>query len=44
MYVNNHDGWKTCNFTYFLTAFQSYRDNGQVIISGIKRINKIDDK
>ena len=26
------DGWMTCNFTFFPTAFQSYRDVGRVIL------------
>ena len=27
------DGWKTCKFTSFFTVFQSYQDNGWVIIN-----------
>ena len=28
------DGWMTCNFTSFLTAFQSYQDDGRLIMKG----------
>ena len=26
------DGWMTCDFTSFSTVFQSYQDDGQMII------------
>ena len=25
------DGWMTCDFTFFLTVFQSYLDSGQCL-------------
>ena len=31
--MNIYGGWMTCNFTSFLTVFQSYQDNGRVIIN-----------
>ena len=27
------DGWMTCNFTSFSTVFQSYQDDGQIIMA-----------
>ena len=30
------DGWMTCNFTSFLTVFQSYQDNVWMIMKGCK--------
>ena len=28
------DGWMTCNFTSFLTVFQSYQDDAWMIMKG----------
>ena len=28
------DGWVTCDFTSFSTVFQSYQDNGRLIMKG----------
>ena len=28
------DGWMTCDFTSFSTVFQSYQDDGQMIMKG----------
>ena len=28
------DGWMTCNFTPLSIVFQSYQDNGQMIMKG----------
>ena len=28
------DGWMTCDFTSFLTVFQSYQDDGKVTMKG----------
>ena len=29
------DGWMTCDFTSFLTVFQSYQDNVWMIMKGL---------
>ena len=29
------DGWMTCDFTSFSTVFQSYQDDGRVIMKGL---------
>ena len=28
------DGWMTCDFTSFSTVFQSYQDDGRIIMKG----------
>ena len=28
------DGWMTCDFTSFSTVFQSYQDDGRLIMKG----------
>ena len=28
------DGWMTCDFTFFSTVFQSYQDDGRLIMKG----------
>ena len=33
------DGWITCHFTSFSTAFQSYQINGQMIMEGCVQWN-----
>ena len=35
------NGWMTCNFTSFLTVFQSYQVNGWMIIVGCVQWNPI---
>ena len=37
------NGWMTCNFSSFSTVFQSYQDDGQVIIEGCVQLNPIYD-
>ena len=38
------DGWMTCNFTsFFLTVFQSYKDNAQRIMKGCVQWNPVYD-
>ena len=34
LYVNQDDGWMTCDFTSFSTVFQSYQDDGRLIMKG----------
>ena len=34
-------GWVTCNFTSFSTVFQSYQDNGWMIMKGCMQFNPI---
>ena len=38
---NKLGGWVTCNFTSFLTVFQSYQDDGQVIMKGCVQWNPV---
>ena len=33
------DGWMTCKFTSFSTVFQSYQDDGQLIMKGCVQLN-----
>ena len=33
------DGWMTCDFTSFSTVFQSYQDDGQMIMKGCVQWN-----
>ena len=33
------DGWMTCDFTSYLTVFQSYQDDGRSIIKGCVQWN-----
>ena len=33
--VNLMDGWMICNFISFSTVFQSYQDDGQMIMTGL---------
>ena len=35
------DGWITCNFTSFSTVFQSYKDDGRVIVKDCAQLNPI---
>ena len=35
------DGWMTCNFTPFSTLFQSYQDDGQMIMKGCELWNLV---
>ena len=35
------DGWMTCDFTSFSTIFQSYQDNGQMIMKGCVQWNPV---
>ena len=37
------DGWMTCDFTSFLTVFQSYQDDGRVIMKGCMQRNPVCD-
>ena len=36
------DGWMTCDFTSFSTVFQSYQDDGQIIMKGCVQWNSVD--
>ena len=33
-FETNGNGWLTCDFTSFSTVFQSYQDDGQMIMTG----------
>ena len=35
------DGWMTCDFTSFLAVFQSYQDDGRMIMKGCVQLNPI---
>ena len=35
------DGWMTCDFTSFPTVYQSYQDNGQMIMKGCVQWNRV---
>ena len=35
------DGWMTCDFTSFLTAFQSYQDDVWMIMKGCVQWNSV---
>ena len=35
------DGWMTCDFTSFSTVFQSYQDDGRLIMKGCVQWNSI---
>ena len=35
------DGWMTCNFTSFLTVFQSYQDDVWMIMKGCVQWNSV---
>ena len=35
------DGWMTCNFTSFLTVFQSHQDDGPVIMKGYMQLDPV---
>ena len=35
------DGWMTCDFTSFLTVFQSYQDDGWMIMKGCVQWNSV---
>ena len=35
------DGWTTCDFTSFLTVFQSYQDDDWMIIEGCVQWNSV---
>ena len=37
------DGWMTCDFMSFSTVFQSYQDNGQMIMKGSVQWNPVYD-
>ena len=37
------DGWMTCDFTSFSIQFQTYQDNGRVIMKGCVQWNPIYD-
>ena len=40
MYLNA-DGWMTCDFTSFSTVFQSYQDDGRLIMKGCVQWNSV---
>ena len=42
-YLNNErmDGWIFCDFTSFLTLFQSYQDDGRMIMKGCVQWNPV---
>ena len=35
------DGWMTCDFTSFLTVFQSYQDDDWMIMKGCVQWNSV---
>ena len=35
------DGWMTCDVTSFLTVFQSYQDDGRMIMEGCMQWNLV---
>ena len=35
------DGWMTCDFTSFSTVFQSYQDDGKLILKGCVQWNSV---
>ena len=35
------DGWMTCDFTFFLTVFQSYQDDVRMIMKGCVQWNSV---
>ena len=35
------DGWMTCAFTSFSTVFQSYQDDGWMIMKGCVQLNPV---
>ena len=37
----SHDGWITCDFTSFSTIFQSYQDDGWVVMKGCVQSNAV---
>ena len=37
------DGWINCDFTSFPTVFQSYQDDGRVIVKGCVQWNPVSD-
>ena len=37
------DGWMTCDFTSFSTVFQSYQDDGRLIMKGCVQWNSVYD-
>ena len=37
------DGWMTCSFMSFSTVFQSYQDDGQMIMKGCVQRNPVYD-
>ena len=40
-YRHTIDGWITCDFTSFSTVFQSYQDDGQMIMKGCVQWNSV---
>ena len=40
-YSNMMDGWMTCNFRTFSTLFQSYQDDGWMIMKGCVQWNPV---
>ena len=39
--ANGMDAWMTCDFTSFSTVFQSYLDDGQVIMNDCVQCNPV---
>ena len=39
--IHTFDGWMTCDFTSFLTVFQSYQDDDWMIIKGCVQWNSV---
>ena len=35
------DGWMICDFTSYSTVFQSYQDDGRMIMKGCKQWNPV---
>ena len=41
LYVAEFNGWMICNFTSFSTVFQSYQDDGRMIMKGSVQWNPV---
>ena len=41
LYMYKMDGWMTCDFTSFLTVFQSYQDDVRMIMKGCVQWNSV---
>ena len=41
IFQKEEDGWMTCNFTSFSILFQSYQDDGRMIMKGCVHWNPV---